>query len=68
MEPDFQGDGDWQGKELLLYSIGPIFCFNRYPKGNVPPETIRNAPLLCPHEKFLFNPECDVEDNGASEE
>ena len=41
--------------------------FPRHPKSNVPPESIRNGPLLCPHEKFLFNPECDVEDNGASE-
>lgn len=42
--------------------------FVRYPKGNVPPEGITNDPLLCPHEKFLFSPECDDEDNGASEE
>lgn len=42
--------------------------FVRHPKTNVPPESIRNEPLLCPHKKFLFNPECDVEDNGANEE
>jgi len=42
--------------------------FVRYPKGNTPPESIKNVPLLCPHEKFLFNPECDDEDNGANEE
>ncbi|KAK2556341.1 Ubiquitin carboxyl-terminal hydrolase 48 [Acropora cervicornis] len=40
----------------------------QHPKTNVPPESIRNEPLLCPHKKFLFNPECDVEDNGANEE
>ncbi|CAH3038895.1 unnamed protein product, partial [Porites lobata] len=42
--------------------------FVRYPRGNSPPESIKNAPLLCCHEKFLFNPECEDEENGASEE
>ncbi|KAJ7393218.1 Ubiquitin carboxyl-terminal hydrolase 48 [Desmophyllum pertusum] len=41
--------------------------FLRYPVRNVPPKTIINAPLLCPHEKFLFNPECDEDMDGASQ-
>ncbi|XP_020630467.1 ubiquitin carboxyl-terminal hydrolase 48-like [Orbicella faveolata] len=42
--------------------------FLRYPARNVPPDSIVNAPLLCPHEKFLFNPECDDDMDGANEE
>ncbi|KAL9971020.1 hypothetical protein ACROYT_G023497 [Oculina patagonica] len=42
--------------------------FLRYPVKNVPPKSIINAPLLCPHEKFLFNPECEDDMDGASQE
>ena len=66
----------WVDDELLkdarvstvMNVIVRVCSFLRHPKTNVPPESIRNEPLLCPHKKFLFNPECDVEDNGANEE
>ncbi|PFX23853.1 Ubiquitin carboxyl-terminal hydrolase 48 [Stylophora pistillata] len=41
--------------------------FLRYPIRNIPPGRIINAPLLCPHEKFLFNPGCEDDVDGASE-
>lgn len=65
--PQFDNDDPLIACAISKHFVEQWRQFVRHPKSNVPPESIRNGPLLCPHEKFLFNPECDVEDNGASE-
>jgi len=66
--PSFDNDDPFVACAISKDFLDQWRQFLRYPTRNVPPNSIVNAPLLCPHEKFVFNPECDEEMDGANEE
>lgn len=66
--PSFDNDDPFVACAVSKHFLDQWRQFLRYPARNVPPKSIINAPLLCPHEKFLFNPDCDDDMDGSAEE